>query len=92
MINTLMYAKKLEDVGIPREQAETHAQIMSEIVEGDLATKQDLNQAVQAIESKFIQFDNKLVQMEYRMIIKSGAVTATVVALGVAILALVIKS
>lgn len=42
MFNTLLYTKKLEQVGISREQAETHVQIIAEIVEGNLATKQDL--------------------------------------------------
>lgn len=42
MFNTLLYTKKLEAVGISREQAETHIQIIADIVEEDVATKQDL--------------------------------------------------
>ena len=42
MFNTLMYAKKLEEAGVSRPQAEAHVQIMAEIVEGNLATKQDM--------------------------------------------------
>jgi hypothetical protein len=44
MFNTLKYARKLEASGIPREQAEVHVQIIADIVEGDLATKQDLKE------------------------------------------------
>ena len=42
MFNTLRYARILEAAGVLREQAEAHVQIIAEIVEGDLTTKQDL--------------------------------------------------
>jgi hypothetical protein len=42
VFNSLKYVKKLEDAGIPREQAETHIQIVTEIMETSLATKQDI--------------------------------------------------
>jgi hypothetical protein len=67
MFNAIRYTKKLEEVGISREQAEAHIHIFSEIVEGELATKQDLSYAVEKI-------DNKMLQMEYRLIIKIGTI------------------
>jgi hypothetical protein len=42
MFNTLKYAKRLEDVGFSKEQAETSIEILSEIMEEKLATKEDL--------------------------------------------------
>ncbi len=42
MIDTLMYVKKLEAAGIPREQAELQVQIMADIVDRNYSTKQDL--------------------------------------------------
>ena len=42
MINTLMYARKLERAGLSREQAEAHVQILAEVIGEDLTTKQDL--------------------------------------------------
>jgi len=42
LYNSLKYAKILEDVGLPRNQAETHIQIISEVLEEELATKQDI--------------------------------------------------
>jgi hypothetical protein len=42
MFDTLKYAIQLEEAGVTRKQAETHMRIMSEIVETNLATKQDL--------------------------------------------------
>ncbi len=44
MINTLSYAKKLEEAGFSRKQAEANIQIIAEIVEGDVATKQDIKE------------------------------------------------
>ena len=42
MFNTLKYTKQLEEAGIAREQAEAHIQIIAEIIEVDVATKNDL--------------------------------------------------
>jgi hypothetical protein len=44
MFNTLQYAKKLEAVGVAREQTEAHIQIIADIIEGDVATKQDIKE------------------------------------------------
>ncbi len=63
MFNTLTYAKKLEDAGVPRLQAEAQVQVLAEIVEGELATKSD------------IQRDLK--ELEYRLILKLSAIVGT---------------
>lgn len=44
MINSLKYAKILEGSGFTREQAEAHIQVLLEVVEHDMATKQDLKE------------------------------------------------
>ncbi len=74
MFNAFKYTKQLEEAGFSREQAEIQLQIITEIVEGDLATKQDLNTSVERLE-------HKMLQMEYRLIIKIG--TIITIALGV---------
>lgn len=66
-MNTFKYTRQLEEVGFSREQAEIQLQIITEIVEGDLATKQDLNTSVERLE-------HKMLQMEYRLIIKIGTI------------------
>ena len=76
MFNTLLYAKKLEAVGVSRVQAETHVQIIAEIVEADLATKQDIE-----------KLKNELVQLEYRLVIKLG----TIVTISIAAMATIVK-
>ncbi len=73
MFNTLAYAKKLEQVGVTREQAEAHVQIIAEIIEGDVATKTDVK-----------ELENKLIQLEYRLVIKLGAIVVTTTTLAVA--------
>lgn len=44
VFNSLNYAKRLEQAGFTREQAETQANIMTEIVDEKIATKQDLRE------------------------------------------------
>lgn len=42
MWNAIAHIKKLESVGIPRKQAEAYVEIVSEIRESTLATKEDI--------------------------------------------------
>jgi hypothetical protein len=77
MFDTLRYSKILEAVGIPREHAEAQIRIMAEIVEGDLATKQDIRDLKMEMQA-----------LEYRLVIKMGALVTAVVALAVTILKL----
>ncbi len=87
MVNAFKYTKQLEEAGFSREQAEAQLQIISEIVEGDLATKQDLKtletslrqdlkiletSLLNTIEIKTTHLDNKIQQVEYRITIKLG--------------------
>lgn len=44
MFNTLKYAKILEESGLPRNQAEAHMQIITAVVEEDMATKSDIKE------------------------------------------------
>lgn len=44
MFDTLKYAKKLQEVGVPREQAEAQIIILVEVMEDTLATKTDLKE------------------------------------------------
>ena len=65
MTSVFKLTKQLESVGFSREQAEAQVQIVTEIIEDDLATKQDLK----ILESNL---EGKIQQLEYRMIIKLG--------------------
>ncbi len=98
MNNALKYVKILEGTGITREQAEAHVQIISEILEGDLVTKQDLLNSETSLKTDFVrleanlynsgqQLEHKMLQMEYRMTIKLGSI----VTVGIAAMTAVFK-
>lgn len=80
MFNTLKYSKILEATGVSREQAEAHIQIIAEIVEDDLATKQDIR-----------EIKNELNQLENRLIVKLTAILIPSTALTFAIIAALMK-
>ena len=42
--DTLVYAKKLKQAGVPEEQAEVHAEALAVIIDEKLATKRDLKE------------------------------------------------
>lgn len=44
IFNSLEYARRLEQAGFTREQAEMQANILTEIVDEKMATKQDLRE------------------------------------------------
>lgn len=80
MFNTFKYSKALEATGVSREQAEAHMQIMAEVLEDDVATKQDIK-----------DIKNELVQMEYRLIIKMCAAFSAIATFMIAITAAISK-
>jgi hypothetical protein len=84
MKNTFKYTRQLEEAGFSRSQAEIQLQIMTEMIEGDLATKQDLKVLESSLahlvetqtnhlELKINNVENQLQQIEYRLTIKLGA-------------------
>ena len=76
MIDTLMYVKRLEAIGISREQAELQVQVMAEIVDNNYATKQD-----------FKDLKTEIQLLEHRLTIKLGSIML----LGMSALATLIK-
>lgn len=77
MFNAFKYTKQLEEVGFSREQAELQLQVITEIVEGELATKHDLEilrkDLSTTIEIKSSNLESKMQQLEDRMTIKLGS-------------------
>ena len=86
MFNSLKYAKMLEKVGVSRDQAETQIEIMTEIVETNLATKQDLKDLMTMVTQEFALLRSEVKQVEYRMTIKLGSVMTIIAGLAVAFL------
>lgn len=75
MLNTLKYAKILEESGLTRSQAEAHMQIITAVVEEDMATKKDLRE----LELRIENFKNEI-------IIKLGILITVVIPISMALL------
>ena len=52
MIDTFEYAKKLEAAGVDRKVAEVHASLLRDLVEGEVATKRDVDDAAHRLETQ----------------------------------------
>jgi hypothetical protein len=57
--DTLAYANKLKESGIPSNQAETQAEALAEILEKHIVTKHDLNSLKHHMDLKFSGVDAK---------------------------------
>ena len=95
----LKYVKILEGTGVTREQAEAQVQVISEILEGYLATKQDiknletkLDGSAERLEAKLDnraeRFEHRILQSEYRTTIKLGSIVTVVTAATTAVIKL----
>ncbi len=87
MFNTLMYTKQLEEVGITREQAEAHIQIMTEFDKRLDTFDSRLQDLKSAMDSNFKEIRSELKQLEYKLIISLG----TIVTGGLVTMAAIVK-
>ena len=100
--DTLGYAKRLRDAGIPANEAETHAEAAREFIMAELVTRSDLevvrreldtsiaslrNHVDTSIASLQQRLESRMDSLELRLMVKLGGMMA----LSVAILAAVIK-
>ncbi|MGZ3693985.1 MAG: DUF1640 domain-containing protein [Bdellovibrionota bacterium] len=92
MFDTLSYAKKLEGVGVSREQAETHVQLIAEIVEDSLATKQDLKDLRDEMNHQFKDVRDDMQKLEYRLVIKLGVMVSAVFTVAISVLVAILKT
>jgi len=71
VFDTLTYAKKLQEAGVPPQQAETHAWALQETVEDTLVTKQDLRELNTRIDARFNELeartDGRFTELETRI-------------------------
>ncbi len=65
--DTLTYAKKLQEAGVPPQQAETHAWALKETVEDTLVTKQDLRELETRMDARFKEVDARFTELETRI-------------------------
>ena len=78
--DSLMFAKRLKEAGFTSKQAETLAEEQQEIIDNNLATKQDI---------KNLEYELK--ELEQRIMIKVGAMLFAQTGLLIAIVALFLK-
>lgn len=71
MFNSLKYAKILEDAGLPRNQAETHVEILGDVMQGEVATKEDIR-----------RLESEMKSLEQRIVFKLGGLMAAFLATG----------
>jgi len=62
--DSLGYAKRLRDRGVPQEQAEVHAEAARDFIMAELVTKPDLQLALAPIEAKI---DNLALRLTLRL-------------------------
>jgi hypothetical protein len=81
--DTLGYAKRLRDAGVPQPQAEAHAEAAREFIMAELATKTDLQAtktdlqaALTALEGRL---DAKIENLSLRLTVRLGAMLAVAV-------------
>jgi hypothetical protein len=94
-MDTLGYAKRLRDAGVPQQQAEAHAEAARDFVMGELVTRTDLqtaiNNSVQLLEAKIQTVETlleaKIDAQTLRLTVRLGGIMAA----GIALLAAVQK-
>lgn len=72
--DTLAYANKLKQAGVPDRQAEVQAEAMAELVEERLATKRDLSELEEWIA-------NRMNELEYRLTVRLGSMLVVAVSI-----------
>jgi predicted nuclease with TOPRIM domain len=63
MFDSLMYLKNLEAVGVSRAQAEVYAGALIEIINGNLATKEDLAREMLEVKTDFASLRGEFAQL-----------------------------
>lgn len=72
--DTLAYANKLKQAGVPNRQAEVQAEAMAELVEERSATKRDLSELEERIA-------NRMNELEYRLTVRLGSMLVVAVSI-----------
>ena len=79
--DTLGYFEKLKAAGVPEAQAKAQIEVIREVVEDKLATKQDLRELETRLEIRLADLKNDLLRWVIGAIIGQGAFIVAVMAL-----------
>ncbi len=81
--DTLEYVHKLKKAGAPEKQAETHAKALSEIIQSNLATRQDLEKTKADLTIEIERTKAELIKWNVDAVFTAvGVVTAIIKLLG----------
>ena len=85
MIDTLAYAKHLEENGFDRRQAEALAQATNRYIVPDLATKQDLTQEIRAVRQDLTNLETRVLAAIHTAQFQSIGIIAALIGLALAV-------
>jgi hypothetical protein len=89
--DTLGYAKRLRETGVPNPQAEGHAEAAREFIMNELVTKQDFQVAISSLEARL---DSKIDTQTLRLTVRLGGIVAAgfgILAVAIGTLALFVR-
>ena len=96
--DTLGYAKRLRDAGVPNPQAEAHAEAAREFIMTELVTKQDLRVELQAaidpLRAAITALEARIDTQTLRLTVRLGGVVAAgfgILAVAIGTLALFVR-
>lgn len=79
--DTLAYASKLKQAGVPDRQAEVQAEAMAELVEERLATRRDLSELEERLANRMNELEYRLTVRVDSMLVVSVSILAALVKL-----------
>lgn len=85
--DSLGYANRLRDGGVPQDQAEAHAEAARDFIMAELVTKTDLLATEQKLQSGIEKLDNRIDTLSLRLTMRLG----TLVVVGIGVLAALLK-
>ena len=87
--DTLGYFEKLKDAGVPELQAKAQVEVIREVIEDRLATKQDILDLKRDLRELELAARKDIKELELRLTIRLGSMMAAGVALLAALIVLV---
>ena len=88
ILDTLLYAQRLQKAGVSQELAEAHAEITRDMVVAEVASRDDLKNELAQLRSELVTLEQKLIN---RITLLVPAVIVGMVSVAGGILTLVLK-